>query len=402
MAKSILKLFALGVGVFMLPGCATEVGVEEGADLEVAEQALDSCRGTTAGKWQHLANLAVATAQEMGELNTSEQFTVGSSSVGNIVKLSTYGAAVCAERGGCPMVQALLDMQEMPNDVYVPQADFNTIDYRNTLVDGYGRQVMQIAAFTKNRAFSQLPEDHRTTFVGQDGTATCGSPWFSFSVKRDFHMKFSTNGPIADMSCTLINEPSDPNGWDNNYLCSERQIGLKWSHQGPISGMTCINFNEGADPDTWTDNHLCTPENWGLVFSRNGAVSGKKCISVAEPNDPHAWADNFLCWDAEANLNHPSTLCQEMLLFGGAAACNGNNPYIDFVVSSDQSSFKIDPTDYTSGTLSTGSTGSCITAIPYASTTDVTGKCCYSQNAGKYGTLVKYPFRPYTYVCKLP
>jgi len=399
MLKAIHSLFALSAGVLMLSGCAADVGTEAG--VAVAEQGLDACNGNTAQKWKHMANFAIATAQEMGELNTTEQFTLATAADGGqVVTLSTYGASVCAAKGGCPMVQGFLDLQLMPNDMYVPQVLFNTVDYRNTMVDGYKRQVMQIDSLILNNAWTQLPEDHRLSLNGVDGTATCGSPWFSFTALRDFHMQFSSNGPIADMNCTLINEPSDPNGWDNNYLCSERNIGLKWSYKGAIAGMNCVNVNEASDPYYWGDNYLCTPENWGLAWSMNGPISGKKCILVNEPSDPNAWSNNYLCWDNNVPLNHPSTLCQEFLLFGGNISCNGSNPYIDFSVASN-TKVKIDPTDYTSGTISTGSTGSCTTTLPYITTdTSVAGSCCLVTSTNVYGALTKYPLKANTYYCK--
>lgn len=405
MINSTKSLCVLGVGLAMVSGCATDVAVDE--NVGFAESAIDSCSGSNYGKWQHLANLAVATAQEMGELNTTEQFTVGTiqgtSGPLSAVTLSAYGQATCAAKGGCPMVEALLDLQSFDNDVLAPQAVFNVLDYRNTLVSAYYNQLNQTNSYLNNKLFGSLPEDHSTTLIGQDGTATCGTPWFSFSVKRDFHFKWSSSGPIADMNCTQLTEPTDPDGWDNNYLCSERNIGMKWSNSGTIAGMTCLKVTEGSDPYAWGDNYLCTPENWGLVWSMNGPLSGKKCINISEPNDPHAWANNYLCWDATANLNHPSTLCTEFMLFGGAAACNGDNPYIDFVVSTDLSRFKIDPTDYTSSTITTGTTGSCVTSLPYISTKLVApGSCCYVSSISKYGVLTKYPTRTNTYYCKTP
>jgi hypothetical protein len=406
MPKSMTTLGVLGVSVAMNLGCAADVAVDE--EVGTSEQALDSCTGPNMGKWQHLANLAVATAQEMGELNASRQFALGTSTVSgmygtSILVLSDYGRSVCAARPGgtCPMVQALLDLQEMPNDVYVPQADFNTIDYRLTLVDGYQRLIGQINSYLSNRAFSQLAEDHSTTLLGKEGMATCGAPWFSFSIKRDFHFRFSSSGPIAGMYCTQIVEWGDPNGWNDNYLCSERNLGMKWSYSGPIAGMTCVNVNEPSDPHYWNDNYLCTPEDWGLTWSSNGIPSGKECVAFNEPSDAgYGWYDNYLCWNPAANLNHPRTLCDEFLIFGGASACGGNNPYIDFSVSNDLSKFKIDPTDYTSGTVSTGSTGSCVTSLPYVGTTGVAGACCYVNSSGTYGTLTKIVTKPNVYYCR--
>jgi hypothetical protein len=384
----------LVVGTLAISAC--EAGVRVEGDVGVAEQALDSCTANP-GKWQHLANLAVATAQEMGELNSSEQYTVVPWGWGEKVALSAYGAAACAARGGCPMVQGYLDLQEMPNNTYVPQELFNTIDYHNTLVDGYKRQVMQIDSLVSNNQWGQLPEDNATTLIGEDGTATCGTPWYSFSVKRDFHLQFSSAGPLGGMNCTQITEPSDPHGWNDNYLCSERALGLVWSSSGTVAGKTCVNVTEPAE-SAWSNNYLCTPEDWGLTWSSNGVPAGKECVAFNEPNDPNGWNNNYLCWDPTANLNHASSLCYEFLLFGGAGQCQGNNPYIDFVVSTDGSKFKIDPTDYTQGSVNTQTTGQCFMGMPIVSTSNIAGSCCY-QN-GKYGYLVKYTTRPNTYYCK--
>jgi hypothetical protein len=395
MFKTNKSYYVLAIGTLVISACAADVRVEQ--EVGAAEQALDSC-SKNSGKWQHLANLAVATAQEMGELNASRQYTVVPWNGGEKVALSTYGAAVCAARGGCPMVQGYLDLQEMPNDVYVPQALFNTVDYRNTVVDGYKRQVMQIDQLTANNQWSQLPEDNATILIGEDGTATCGTPFYSFSVKRDFHLQFSSSGAIAGMHCTQIAEPSDPHGWNDNYLCSERALGLRWSSSGAISGMTCVKVNEPAE-SAWNDNYLCTPENWGLTWSYGGIPAGKECVAFNEPSDPNGWNNNYLCWDPSVNLNHASTLCQETLLFGGAGQCQGNNPYIDFVVSGDGSRFKVDPTDYSQGSINTNVTGQCIASFPLVTTNPlVNGACCYQ--GGKYGFIVKYTTKPNTYYCK--
>ena len=395
MFKTNNRYGVLVVGTLVISACAADTGTE--AEVGVAEQALDSC-STNAGKWQHLANLAVATAQEMGELNSSKQFRLVPWNGGEKVALSAYGAAVCAAKGGCPLVQALLDLQELPNNVSVPQELFNTIDYRNTIVDGYKRQVMQIDSLLSNQQWGQLPEDHSTTLIGQDGTATCGTPWYSFQVKRDFHLRFSSTGPIAGMACTQISEPSDPHGWSDNYLCSERALGLRWSSSGAIAGMTCVNVNEPTE-SAWANNYLCTPEDWGLTWSSNGVPAGKECVAFNEPSEPSGWGDNHLCWDPNANLNHASTLCQEFLLFGGAGQCQGNNPYIDFVVSPGGSKFKIDPTDYSPGDPDWPTTGQCFISMPVTTTYPVAGACCY-QN-GRYGYLVRYTTMPNSYYCRL-
>jgi hypothetical protein len=63
------------------------------------------------------------------------------------------------------------------------------------------------------------------------------------------------------------------------------------------------------------------------------------------------------------------------------------------------STFKIDPTDYTQGGINTTTSGQCFMAMPVVSTTlDLTGACCYQE--AKYGYLVKYTTQPNTYYCK--
>ncbi len=372
--------------------------------LGSAAQAVESC-DSNAGKWTHLANLAVAVAQEMGELNTARQFAIGTGPQGSRVVLSAYGNEVCDATSGCPVVKGLLDLQDLPNDVYVPQNIFNVIDYRNSLVNMYQQQAMQIAQFIANDRFDLLPEAHRLTFNGEAGTATCGTPWYSFLVNRDLELSWSSAGPLANRICTAITEPSDPHGWNDNYLCSSRDLGLGWSSNGvnpdpsPSPTDTAVPVNEPADPNGWNNNVLFTPENLGLIFSSSGPQANQSCTAITEPADPNGWGDNYLCYDQNALLNHPSTLCQEFWMYGGAASCGGSNPYIDFVVSPDNASIKFDPTDYNSGGINTTQVPKCVTTIPYISTTYSTGRCCYVN--GKYGTLARITTRPNTYYCKI-
>ncbi len=385
----------LAVGVLLLSACSAEVGLAE--DVMVATQALEACTANT-GKWQHLANLSVATAHEMGELNSSRQFAVVTSGGKEKVVLSSYGAAVCAARGGCPMVQGYLDLQDLTNDEDLPEELFNTSDYRSTMVGGYKRQVIQLDQLLANARWGDMPEDHSVSLIGRDGTSACGTPTFAFFARRDLHLQFSATGPISGLNCTQITEPYDPHGWNNSYLCSERPLGLKWSSSGVIEGMTCVNVAEPTE-NVWSDNYLCTPEDWGLTFSNDGIPADKDCVALAQPSEPNGWQDNHLCWDPSAKLNHASSLCQEFFLFGGTAACDGDNPYTDFSASDLDSSFKIDPTDYTPGSPPPTNPGACVVSLPLVSTDpDVEGDCCYQ--GGRYGYLVMYTTIANTYYCR--
>ncbi len=97
-----------------------------------------------------------------------------------------------------------------------------------------------------------------------------------------------------------ILEASDPDTWDDNYLCSDVDHGFKWSSIGPISGMRCTQIYEAIEPaeHTWTDNYLCVP-TWStlhLTWSSAGPIAGKTCTQWYESSDPHTWMDNYLCY----------------------------------------------------------------------------------------------------------
>lgn len=102
------------------------------------------------------------------------------------------------------------------------------------------------------------------------------------------------------MSCIQINEPADPHTWQDNFLCSNRDLGIRWSFRGPIPGMRCTQITEGAEPPqhTWHDNFLCLPPEspLELAWSARGPIPGLHCLRFLEPSDPHTWSDNFLCW----------------------------------------------------------------------------------------------------------
>ncbi len=59
---------------------------------------------------------------------------------------------------------------------------------------------------------------------------------------------FSCDGVNAGAHCVSINEPGDPDGWANDYLCTDTDVGFQWSYSGPIDGMRCTNVTEGLQP----------------------------------------------------------------------------------------------------------------------------------------------------------
>ena len=50
--------------------------------------------------------------------------------------------------------------------------------------------------------------------------------------------RWSYRGPISGMECIKIFEPSDPNDWHDNFLCTNRPVGLRW-HRCPKRACRC-------------------------------------------------------------------------------------------------------------------------------------------------------------------
>jgi len=109
-------------------------------------------------------------------------------------------------------------------------------------------------------------------------------------------MAWSSTSWIPGMFCTKFDVPTDPDGWDDNFLCSSRDLKLQWSNHGPLGGMACTQIYEGSDPDGWGNNYLCSPRDYGFKWSFDHAVAGMQCLQITEPKDPHTWNDNYLCW----------------------------------------------------------------------------------------------------------
>lgn len=110
-------------------------------------------------------------------------------------------------------------------------------------------------------------------------------------------LSWSSSGPLAGKHCVQIGEGSDPHTWEDNYFCSDQNIGAQWSMAGPIAGMRCTQIVEPLDPHAWTDNYLCVPTNskWLFTWRNDGPAAGNSCVHWNEYADPYTWDDNFLC-----------------------------------------------------------------------------------------------------------
>lgn len=110
-------------------------------------------------------------------------------------------------------------------------------------------------------------------------------------------LTWSAWGPIPGKHCIPITEHADPHAWDDNYFCSDKDIGAQWSMSGPIPNMRCTQIVEPADPHAWTDNYLCVPSSskWYFHWRYDGPNRGNRCVQWHEFADPDTWDDNFLC-----------------------------------------------------------------------------------------------------------
>lgn len=111
------------------------------------------------------------------------------------------------------------------------------------------------------------------------------------------NLSYSAWGPIPGKHCISVAEHSDPYAWDDNYFCSDKDIGAQWSMSGPIAGMRCTQIVEPADPHAWSDNYLCVPTSskWIFNWRYDGPDQGNRCVQWHEYADPDTWDDNFLC-----------------------------------------------------------------------------------------------------------
>jgi MYXO-CTERM domain-containing protein len=110
---------------------------------------------------------------------------------------------------------------------------------------------------------------------------------------------FSCDGEEPGAACVSLNEPADPDGWGDNFLCSASDLGFRWSTEGPIEGMRCVNVTEPADAHAadWENDYACLPADspYELAWSGHDPFPGWDCVRWNEIHDPGTWNDNYLC-----------------------------------------------------------------------------------------------------------
>ena len=75
---------------------------------------------------------------------------------------------------------------------------------------------------------------------------------------------FSPPGAVSNSYCVHLSEGAD-HDWKDNYLCvpPTSPYAFTWVFSGALkdqqykAGKTCIKWTEPSDPNTWNDNYLC-------------------------------------------------------------------------------------------------------------------------------------------------
>lgn len=128
---------------------------------------------------------------------------------------------------------------------------------------------------------------------------------------KSLDLQWSIDGTIDGKTCVSFNNPTDPNAWVQNYLCSSVDLELKTfkGHEQMNSAISngytyCVEITEPADPDGWNETYLCSKADLGLHWSSHGPITGQSCIQIFENAEPypHTWWDNFLCSDKNTIL----------------------------------------------------------------------------------------------------
>jgi hypothetical protein len=163
--KRIIVLTAAGA-LLALQGCAVEdTDIETGSVGQRVE-----CSSTDGGINKTKAALAVAMAEELGELDPLRQLEVRDGKV-------ALKAGVCP--GSCPKTLALLDFQDDVWMQVIPQGTFNATSYREDLKASLGRQADWENNLNLNNP-SVLPGAHSLSLASSQ-PGVCGVD-FTFDV----------------------------------------------------------------------------------------------------------------------------------------------------------------------------------------------------------------------------
>ncbi|XP_062506576.1 uncharacterized protein LOC134183127 [Corticium candelabrum] len=112
----------------------------------------------------------------------------------------------------------------------------------------------------------------------------------------DFQFSYldSTFWTNLGWTCLAITPQSTKYGWNDNFMCTRKDLGWRWSNSGPIEGMDCTYMD--SDAKTWGENnYLCVPvtSKWELLWS-NKPQKNMHCVWWKEPSH-NSWGEHYLC-----------------------------------------------------------------------------------------------------------
>lgn len=332
-----LSVAVLGLSIFGLQACVAGSAEEE--SLEVGDVGQGVC-ASNAGVNEVLAGLAVAMADEIGELHPVRDLAISN----GMVVLSATGRAKCAARAGCNNIDALLSLQNEGINSVVPNTVFNATNYRNTAVASYQRQLDSDNNLAMNNP-SAIPDPHNLVFSGMVNNGACG-----------IHYVFNAYKVGCTTGCDGLR------AWD----------GGNW--QFTVANGEVIKHN-------------------GAKYKANQAISFPN--AECAPGAAAAWCASWFTKVGDCSqclMDDPQDIVRRLAFFE-----NGENPFLAPYTSNGQ--IAIDP----SGTLNgdtTASSGSCTAAAAiYDATKASAGKCC--SMSGKFGTFKVSSYNQYTFLCTL-
>ncbi|CAF2033237.1 unnamed protein product [Rotaria magnacalcarata] len=127
---------------------------------------------------------------------------------------------------------------------------------------------------------------------------------FGHSKVRNNHsqlqFRFNSVSHINGWWCVRMLEPGTIS-WDDNYLCTNRDIGLVFSCNNGYQCNPNFKCTSTLEPavEWWYDNALCLPigSNVELAWSYCGSRGADwKCELVYDPASSSAFNDDYICW----------------------------------------------------------------------------------------------------------
>lgn len=425
--KRLIVLGAAGGLMLLLQGCAVDTG-DIGTDEVGTTTQRTVCGTDDHGKNATMAALAVAMAEELGELDPVRQLEPYWD--GSYQKLRLK-AGVCP--GSCPKTNALLDLQDESWQQVFPQETFNAIDYRSTLVAKLEEQKNWEINLLQNQP-GLLPGDHKLSMIATSDGA-CGVD-YTFEVTNPtctsaaslpiYEIKNVNSNKCIDIAWGSKDAGANAQQYDC-YRGAAQQFVLEDLGNG-YKQIKNVNSGKCLDVSNWSTADGANVQQWDCTGGNNqqfqvvDAGSGKKglinrhsgkgleisAFSTANGGNVAQWT----YYSSNANkvfyLNQIGTTSNDctysgsteyiknrLIMFGGDA-----NPYLAF--NATDTTISIDPDYADSGEISTSDNAATCDATALCRVWDpnYTRSGCCTCTGVSNGTWGRYARNPGYAICK--